>query len=179
MRKDLYVYAAVAAVAGIACWLREGEAAVRAVMIDLLHLCALVVPSLFAAMILAAFMSEIIRHETVARWLGRDSGLRGLGVASLLGGATPGGPFASFPIVRTLALAGADFGALVAFVTGWSVIAFSRMLVWEIPLMGGEFAALRFAVTLVLPVVAALLARLAMRAFGDPIAHMPAQAGRR
>jgi uncharacterized membrane protein YraQ (UPF0718 family) len=174
VRKDLLVYAAVALTAGAVCWLREGADGVRAVIAELLPLLALVVPSLFPAMILAAFLPEIIRHETVARLLGRDSGVRGLGLASLLGATTPGGPFASFPIVRTLAQAGADFGALVAFVTGWSVIAFSRVLVWEIPLMGGEFAALRLGVTIALPIVAAWLARIAVRAFGDPVAHMPA-----
>lgn len=179
MRKDLLVYAAVALAAGIACWLREGAHAVREVIAELLPLLALVIPSLFAAMILAAFMSELVRPQTVARLLGRNSGLRGLGLASLLGATTPGGPFASFPIVRTLAHAGADFGALVAFVTGWSVIAFSRVLVWEIPLMGGEFATLRLGVTIGLPIVAALLARMTVRAFGDPVAHIPAQIGPR
>jgi hypothetical protein len=45
-------------------------------------------------------------------------------------------------------------------VTSWSTLGFQRIVMWELPLMGPEFAAIRFLASLPLPFVAGLLSRL-------------------
>ena len=55
---------------------------------------------------------------------------------------------------------------MAPYVTAWSLLGVQRLLVWEIPLMGGEFVLLRFAVSAVLPVVAGLIARQIPLAIG-------------
>ena len=62
-------------------------------------------------------------------------------------------------MVYALWVAGADAGALIAFISAWSLIGFNRLIVWELPLLGGEFTALRYIVCLPLPIVAGLIAR--------------------
>jgi uncharacterized membrane protein YraQ (UPF0718 family) len=71
----------------------------------------------------------------------------------------PGGPFASFPLVLALSQAGADIGALIAFLVAWAAIGINRLLIWEIPFMGLEFSALRFVSSLPLPLIAGAIAR--------------------
>src|SRR5690606_10269135 len=88
---------------------------------------------------------------------------KGLVLATVLGAATPSGPFAAFPIVYALALAGADIGAVVAYLTAWSVLGLQRILVWELPLLGHDFVAVRVLASLPLPLVSGAVARLLMR----------------
>ena len=56
--------------------------------------------------------------------------------------------------------AGAAVGPVVAFLTGWSVLALHRTVAWEIPILGIRFALLRWGVSLLLPVLAGALASL-------------------
>jgi uncharacterized membrane protein YraQ (UPF0718 family) len=59
----------------------------------------------------------------------------------------------------TLLHAGAGIGTMVAFMTGWSLLAVSRLPL-EVSLLGWKFTAVRLACTFFLPVVAGLLANL-------------------
>ena len=63
----------------------------------------------------------------------------------------------SFPLVASLAKAGAGRATLIAYLTSWETLGFQRILVWEIPLLGFEYTAMRFVASLPLPFIAALL----------------------
>jgi len=120
----------------------------------------------FAAIIaisfLAAGLAEVlVPSEWVRDSLGRDSGLRGLLIASAAGVVTPAGPFVSMPIAAVMIRSGAAVGPVVAFLTGWSVLALHRTVAWEVPILGVRFALLRWGVSLLLPLVAGALASLA------------------
>ncbi len=118
-----------------------------------------IAPLTLAGILLGALARRLLPVGLIGRWLGRGSGLRGLGLATTVGALTPGGPFASLPVVVALQRAGADAGALVAFVTAWSMLGVYRVLVWEVPVLGLDFAVPRFFVSLPLPILAGLLAR--------------------
>jgi uncharacterized membrane protein YraQ (UPF0718 family) len=122
-----------------------------------LELVILVVPRLGAALLIAAAIQVLLPREKVARWLGEKAGLRGIVLATGAGMVTPGGPMTSFPVVNALHEAGTGRRALIAYVTSWSTLGFQRILMWELPLMGIEFATFRFLVTLPLPIVASLI----------------------
>jgi uncharacterized membrane protein YraQ (UPF0718 family) len=85
--------------------------------------------------------------------------MRGILIATVAGALTPGGPMTSFPFVVALYMAGADRGSLVAYLTSWSLLGFQRVMVWELPLLGPEFAFLRLLANLPLPIIAGILAR--------------------
>jgi uncharacterized membrane protein YraQ (UPF0718 family) len=158
-RTSILVVAALTAASGVACWAIKGSDGVAQALVVAWSLFLTILPVLGAALLLAGFVQAGVAKETIARWLGAQSGLRGLAIATLAGAATPGGPMAAFPLVLALAAGGADRGALIAYVTAWSLNGFQRILVWEIPILGPEFAALRFVASLPLPIVAGLLAR--------------------
>ena len=58
-----------------------------------------------------------------------------------------------------LGAAGADRGAMIAYIAAWATLGLQRILVWDLPFMGGEYALVRFAVCVPLPIVAGLIAR--------------------
>jgi uncharacterized membrane protein YraQ (UPF0718 family) len=98
-------------------------------------------------------------RETVLRWVGAESGLLGILVATLAGVVCPGGPITIFPIAAAFVAIGADVGAAIAFITSWTLLGYARVLVWELPFFGGNFVIWRIIIALPLPIVAGLLAR--------------------
>lgn len=124
-----------------------------------------VLPLLVAALPMAAFLAELIPPDIAAGWLGPESGLTGIVVASLAGGFIPGGPFVSFPLVLTFIKAGAGGPQMVALITGWAILGFHRVIAWELPVLGGRFVVIRLASAFLLPVLAGLLAQVLLPFF--------------
>ena len=143
-------------------WLRGADALARAASQSLMLLVT-VAPMIVVGLFLGGIGKELSDPQRIAPILGVNSGWRGLTLATALGAATPGGPFAAFPIVYALALAGADVGAVVAYLTAWSVLGLHRLVIWELPLLGPDFVTARAIASLPLPVASGLIARLVMR----------------
>ena len=117
-----------------------------------------VLPLLLVAMPMAAFLAELIPPDIASAWLGPESGLTGIVVASLAGGFIPGGPFVSFPLVLTFMKAGAGPAQMVALITGWAILGFHRVIAWEWPVLGARFVAIQLVSSILLPVLAGVLA---------------------
>jgi uncharacterized membrane protein YraQ (UPF0718 family) len=114
-------------------------------------------PLLLAAFLIAGLVQAIVTREMVARWLGSESGWRGLVLACLGGALIPGGPYVYFPIAAALLKTGAGLGVLVAFVTAKNLWAVTRLPV-ELALLGPHLTLARVAVTFVLPPLLGVLA---------------------
>jgi len=121
-------------------------------------------PRIVLAMLLAGILVALIPNEVIARWLGDETGFRGILLASFVGGLIPGGPILSFPIMLALFKAGVGIPQLVAFLSGWSVFAMHRVIAYEIPLLGWRFTAVRLLVSLVLPPLSGIFAGLLVMA---------------
>ncbi len=156
---SFFVFVAAAAVSGAAVLLLKGPDVFLAALGGDVRLLLRIAPLIAAGLLVGGFMQVLLPSDLVARWLGQNSGLRGLSIATAAGVLTPGGPFVSFPLVLALAAAGADIGALVAYITSWSVLGVTRIIMWEVPFMGFDFAATRWVASLLLPFIAGLLAR--------------------
>ena len=157
--RSFWIVASLTAVSGIACYFVRGPEAFFASFKTDLELVVLITPRLGAALLIAASIQVLLPRDKVARWLGDQAGLRGMLLATAAGMVTPGGPMTSFPVVNALHEAGTGRRALVAYLTSWSTQGFQRILMWELPLMGFEFAAFRFLVSLPLPIVAGVISR--------------------
>jgi len=116
-----------------------------------------VIPILIFAFIIAGMIQVLIPTEMISRWVGAESGFRGILIGTVVGGLTPGGPYVTMPIAAGLLRAGAGIGTMVAFITAWSVLAFSRLPI-EIGLLGWKFTLIRLACTFFFPVIAGLIA---------------------
>ena len=69
----------------------------------------------------------------------------------------PGGPFVSLPLAAGFLRVGAGVGTMVAFITGWSLLAFSRLPL-EIGVLGWKFTLIRLACTFFFAPIAGLIA---------------------
>ena len=87
-----------------------------------LNLLIFILPVLVGGLLIGGLIQQFIDQDKITKILGEKSGFSGLIFATLAGVITPGGPFTSFPIVFALWVAGADIGALVAYVAAWSLI---------------------------------------------------------
>ena len=118
-----------------------------------------ILPLLIFAFIIAGIIKVLIPTEMISKWVGAESGFRGIMIGTVVGGLTPGGPYTAMPIAAGLLQAGAGIGTMVAFMTGWSLWAFTRLPL-EIGIMGWKFTGIRLACTFFFPVVAGLIANL-------------------
>lgn len=157
--RSFWGFFAAAAAMGLLCWAIKGRdvvvAALRkdaAILLDLM-------PRVFIALSIAALIWVLLPRDRVSALVGKESGMRGLVIATMAGMITPGGPSSAYSLLAVMAVSGADRGALIAYITAWATLGMQRILIWDVPFMGAEFATLRFMVSLTLPLVAGLIAR--------------------
>jgi len=116
-----------------------------------------ILPLLVCAFTVAGMAQVLIPHEILARWVGVESGIRGIMIGTVAGGFAPGGPYVSLPIAAALLRSGASVGTMVAFLTGWSLWAVGR-LPMEVGVMGWKFTLIRLACTFFFPPLAGIIA---------------------
>jgi uncharacterized membrane protein YraQ (UPF0718 family) len=157
--RTFIIFLTITITAATTCYHLRGEVAVKASATDAWEQLVALLTELGLGLVIASAVGVLVPKDKVARWLGAESGFSGLLIASALGMITPGGPYASFPLVLSLSKAGADIGALIAFLTAWAASSISRLVIWEIPMLGFDFAMLRFAASVPLPLLAGFAAR--------------------
>lgn len=117
-----------------------------------------ILPLLFFALIVAVMVQILLPKELLAKWVGAESGMRGIIIGTIAGGFTPGGPFVSLPVAAGLFRAGASIGTMVAFLTGWSLWGINRIPM-EVGVLGWKLTIIRFASTFFFPPIAGLIAQ--------------------
>lgn len=117
-----------------------------------------ILPLLIFAFTIAGMTQALLPQQMIAKWVGTESGLRGVFIGSVAGGLCPGGPFVSLPIAAGLIRSGASMGTMVAFLTGWSLWAVSG-LPMEVGILGWKLTSIRIASTLLFPPLAGFIAQ--------------------
>jgi uncharacterized membrane protein YraQ (UPF0718 family) len=118
-----------------------------------------ILPLLVFSFIVAGMVQVLLPQEIISKWIGAESGWRGIFIGSVAGGLTPGGPYVSLPIVAGLIKSGAGIGTLVAFITGWSIYAIGRLPI-EIGILGWKVTLIRLVSTFIFPPIAGLIANM-------------------
>ncbi|AJE45801.1 hypothetical protein P73_1086 [Celeribacter indicus] len=116
-------------------------------------------PKIVAGVFIAATLPLVLPGKEIGRWIGAESGLRGLVLATVAGAAIPGGPMMTFPLAAGFGMAGADIGTMLAFVTGWSLLSLNRTLIWEFSFLPHDLVWTRYLLSLPFPVLVGLGAR--------------------
>lgn len=114
----------------------------------------IIIPRMVFALIAAGFIVKLIPTEIIMANLGAEAGYRAILIGSLTGIIVPAGPVVAFALGAAFAGEGASLPALVAFITSWSVFATHRVLIFEIPMLGGRWVTLRILSILPLPLIA-------------------------
>ncbi len=148
---------------GLALWLwrklPDAQARTRA-RDEIKRLGTFILPRITVALIGAAFFAELLPEERVREMFGTGSGWTGLLLAVVLGPLTPGGPFVCFAVAAAGLQVGASHAAVLAYVTAWSLFSATKLLAYELPLMGKSFLLRRLVLSLPIPFFVALGAAL-------------------
>jgi len=116
-----------------------------------------ILPIVILAFIVAGMVQILVPQELLSRWVGKESGMRGILIGTLAGALAPGNPYVNLPIAAGLLRSGASVGAMVAFLTGWSLWSFARLPL-EVGIMGWKFTLVRLTSTFFFPPIAGLIA---------------------
>ncbi len=115
-------------------------------------------PRISIGVVGSGFVAEVLPKVLIGSWLGPESGLLGVALATLGGAITPGGPVVGFSIGAAALKSGAGAPQVIAYSTAWALYAIHRLMIWEVPLMPARVVWLRAAVSLPLPFLAAAAA---------------------
>lgn len=157
------IIALLALTAAATVYVRDGHEHFLQVLGGDVSLFGEMLPKVLAGCLIGAFVTLLLPREMVARWVGHESGFTGLLIATFFGFLLPGGPITIYPVAGALLVMGADAGAVVAFIVSWTLIGYTRALVWELPFFGAHFVIWRIVAALPLPIIAGLLARIVVR----------------
>lgn len=119
-------------------------------------------PVLLLGFVIAGLVQILVPKELISHWLGAQSGVKGVLVACAVGGLVPGSPYAIFPLVAGFYQAGAGLGAVVGFISAWSLWSVTRLPI-EMALIEPKAALVRYGITFVVPPIAGLFANTITR----------------
>jgi uncharacterized membrane protein YraQ (UPF0718 family) len=112
----------------------------------------LVVPPIF---LLLGLLDVWVPRETMMKFMGQDSGIKGPLIAFALGSAAAGPLYGAFPFAALLMKKGASFTNILIFIGAWSTTKIP-MFLFETHALGYRFAISRLGIDLVGIVVIAL-----------------------
>jgi uncharacterized membrane protein YraQ (UPF0718 family) len=161
---SLAAIATIVAAGVVLVFLRDGRDRVVEILLSDFTLFGEMLGKVLAGCLIGTFVTFLLPRQKVARWIGAESGFSGLVVAMLAGFLLPGGPVTMYTVASAFLIVGADIGATVAFLTSWTLVGYTRALVWELPFFGPDFVVWRIILSLPLPLLAGMLARLLVAA---------------
>lgn len=82
---------------------------------------------ILAALLIASALETLLSQDALAGWLGEAAGVRGVVFAGIIGGLLPGGPYATYPIIRGVADRGASYPAMLTMLIGYSLVGIVRV----------------------------------------------------
>jgi uncharacterized membrane protein YraQ (UPF0718 family) len=157
--RSFWLFAAFAGLMAAVCYAILGPETFGSAVSRDFQLLGNMLPRVAAALAVAGFVWVLLPRERFSQLVTRNRGLRGLIIGEIAGIITPGGPASAFPFLAVIGGAGADRGILVTYITSWALLGVQRILIWDLPFMGTEFATTRFLVCLPLPILAGVIAR--------------------
>ena len=119
-----------------------------------------------AVMVLLGLFAVFVPNETVVRYLGKTSGLKGIFLAIIIG-ALPTGPlYVAFPMAAVLLKKGAKVSNIIIFLSAWACIKIPQEMV-EIQFLGIKFMITRLVLTVVFVVIMAFIIEWIMKWSND------------
>jgi len=102
----------------------------------------LVIPPIF---ILLGLLDVWIPRETMIRFMGEDSGIKGIILSFILGSAAAGPLYGAFPVASVFMKKGVKFTNILIFIGAWSTTKIP-MFLFEMSALGSKFAITRLLV---------------------------------
>ncbi len=113
---------------------------------------------IIAVLIIIGLIQVWIPTQTLSKFLGKESGWKGLILASTIPLFIGGSAFVIFPLLKTILDKGASIAFVMAFITAWAGKA--PLLPLETEFLGWKFALLRFSLIIPFAILIGLISRL-------------------
>ena len=120
----------------------------------------LLLPRIMIGVVGSGYIAAIMPEDLITTWIGPNSGILGITIATLAGAITPGGAVVGFSVGAAALKGGGGAPQVIAYSTAWSLYALQRLINWEIWMMAPKVVWLRAAVSIPLPFLAGLGAML-------------------
>lgn len=142
-----YMFFIISALVLTAVFIFFGEIGKRAVdtTLSTLWIMLLVIPPIF---VLLGLLDVWVPRETMVRFMGEGSGIKGMVLAIALGTAAAGPLYAAFPVAAVFMKKGAKFSNVLLFIGAWSTTKVP-MVLFEISTLGAKFAFVRLALSMI------------------------------
>jgi len=111
-----------------------------------------IMPQFLSILLIIGIMLAVLDPQTIYMLLGKDSGLRGMTLAAVIGSITLIPGFVAFPLAAALLKAGAGYGQITMFITTLMMVGVVTLPV-EIQFFGRSTAIKRNVLALVFAVV--------------------------
>lgn len=112
-------------------------------------------------MLLLGLMDAWIPRETMMKYMGYGSGIKGIFLSILMGTIAAGPMYAAFPFTRLLIKKGVRFRNIIIFMNSWCVIKISTLM-FEVGALGYKFTLARFLIDLPGVIIMAFLVEVLM-----------------
>ncbi|MCP4072148.1 MAG: hypothetical protein GY742_10480 [Hyphomicrobiales bacterium] len=120
-------------------------------------------PILIIAVLFAGFTQTLLPEDFVKDWLSDASGWRGILLAWLAGIFTPIAGVLAMPLAAVLYQAGAGLAVIMTFLTSLATLSLIKVPI-EVGFYGWKLTAVRFGVSLLLPLIAGALTQALVQA---------------
>lgn len=112
---------------------------------------------LLLGFLLGGCIQVLIPRPLVSKWLGADSGIKGILIGSYVSIFVSGGPYVWMPVVASIYKSGAGVGPVIAMITARGILSFQMLIVWQFPFFGAELSMARYLPCLLVPPLVGLL----------------------
>ena len=120
----------------------------------------LLLPRIMIGVVGSGYIAAIMPQNMITTWIGPNSGILGITIATLAGAITPGGAVVGFSVGAAALKGGGGAPQVIAYTTAWSLYALTRLINWEVAMMPARVVWLRAAVSIPLPFLAGVGAML-------------------
>lgn len=114
----------------------------------------LLLPRILIGVVGSGYIAAIMPQDLITTWIGPQSGVLGITIATLAGAVTPGGAVVGFSVGAAALKGGGGAPQVIAYSTAWSLYALTRLINWEVAMMPARVVWLRAIVSIPLPFLA-------------------------
>ncbi len=147
--KALIALAAVVLLAAIAAWWKGGWPLAKEGLVQAGKSGETIWLRLLLGITLSGMVQLLIPRSTITRWLGPDSGFKGIVIGSYSAIVMSGPPYVMLPLIASLYGSGAGVGPIIALLTGEALLGLQNLITWQIPFLGVGIPLSKYAVALV------------------------------
>ena len=124
----------------------------------------LVLPTLVGAFLIAGYVRVLMPEDVVRKWLGEESGLKGVVVGYLAGTLLFGAPSSVFPSQHRFTTRAGVFKTVTTYITSWALWG-GGIIFYEFSILGFRLFTIRMVASILFPLLAGAIAAFLTKIF--------------